>query len=104
MARFALALVVFATFTVYSLGVVYAEGYLAFLAVPLAGGWSTQITLDLGIALVLATFWMVPDAKKHGVSPWPFVAALPALGSVAMLAYLVAREWKRVRTPALASA
>jgi hypothetical protein len=32
------------------------------------------------------------------------VALVFPLGSIGLLAYLVAREWKRLRTPALATA
>jgi len=104
MARFALALVVFLAFTVYSLEVTFTEGYFAFLEVPMLGGWATQITLDLVVALSVGSFWLASDAKKHGLPAWPFLVSLPFLGSVGMLAYLVAREWKGLRaaTPATA--
>lgn len=104
MARFVLALVAFLAFTGYSLEVTFTEGYFGFLEVPMLGGWATQITLDLGVALFVGSLWLVPDAKKHGLPAWPFLAALPFLGSVGMLAYLVAREWKALRAPAAAVA
>jgi hypothetical protein len=56
------------------------------------------------MAASVASMWLVPDAKKHGLSPWPYVALVFPLGSIGLLAYLVAREWKRLRTPALATA
>jgi hypothetical protein len=104
MTRFVVALVVFLAFTIYSVEVTLAEGYVAFLEVPMQGGWATQITLDLVMAASVASMWLVPDAKRHGLSPWPYVVMVLPLGSVGLLAYLVAREWKRLRTPSLATA
>lgn len=103
MTRFALALIALVTFTTYSLTIVANEGLLAVLDL-FAGGWSQQLFIDLFIACGVCTFWIIPDAKKHGVSPWPFVIALPFVGSVATLAYITLREWKRARVPALATA
>jgi hypothetical protein len=97
MARFVAALVVFLAFTLYSVEVIFAEGYLAFLEVPMQGGWALQITLDLVVAASIATMWLVPDAKKRGITTWPFLATLPFLGSISLLAYLVLREWKLAR-------
>lgn len=99
MARFALALAVFVVFTVYSVEVVVSAGPLALLDVVLAGGWSTQIFLDLVIASVFASLWLVPDAKRRGLAAWPYLVALPLVGSVATLAYVVVREWKAARAP-----
>jgi hypothetical protein len=104
MTRFALALVVFLAFTIYSVEVTLTHGYFSFLEVPMQGGWALQITLDLVMAASVASIWLVSDAKTHGLSPWPYVALVFPLGSIGLLAYLVAREWKRLRTPALATA
>lgn len=53
---------------------------------------------------MISTLWLVPDAKRHGLPAWPFLVALPFVGSIASLAYVVAREWRRMRVPALATA
>jgi len=103
MARFVLALIVFVVFTTYSLGIVADEGALAVLDL-LRGGWSQQVFIDLFIACGFVTLWVLPDAKKHGISPWPFIVALPLVGSISTLAYLVLREWKRMRVPPLVNA
>ncbi len=97
MTRFIVALVVFLAFTVYSVEVTIAEGYLAFLQVPMQGGWATQITLDLVLSASIATMWLVPDAKKLGIATWPFLITMPFIGSISLLAYLVLREWKLAR-------
>jgi hypothetical protein len=51
-----------------------------------------QMFLDVGISLAIASFWIVPDAKKHGINPWPYLVACLGLGSIAALAYIVHRE------------
>ncbi|MFN7702083.1 MAG: hypothetical protein ACK6CU_25585 [Deltaproteobacteria bacterium] len=104
MTRFVVALVVFLAFAIYSVAVTLTHGYFSFLEVPLQGGWALQITLDLVVAASVASMWLVSDAKTHGLSPWPYVALVFPLGSIGLLAYLVAREWKIARTPSFATA
>ncbi len=101
MARFALALTALAVFTAYTLHMLANEGVAAIFEL-FRGGWSQQLFIDLFIACGVCTFWMVPDAKRHGISPWPFVFALPWIGSISTLSYIALREWKRMRTPSLA--
>lgn len=104
MARFVVALVAFLAFTLYSAEVTLTHGYLAFLDVPLRGGWALQITLDLVVAASVAALWLVPDAKRHGLPAWPFLAMLPFLGSIGLLAYLATREGMRLRAPLVPNA
>lgn len=88
----ALALLAFVSFTVFSVSVAIAHGPLGFLTLALEGGWGLQMLLDIGVALSLASFWIVPDARRHGINPWPFLASTLALGSIGALAYVVYRE------------
>jgi hypothetical protein len=82
------------TFTVFSLIVVGGEGYFGFLTLAWGSPWGMQVFLDLCIALFLFTSWMLPDAKSHGISIWPYLALVLSLGSIGALAYLVHRELK----------
>ncbi len=50
-------------------------------------GW--QVFTDLVIALVLLLSYIIPDAKRSGRNPWPFVAVTLFLGSFGPLAYIV---------------
>jgi hypothetical protein len=102
MTRFAIALTVFLAFTTFSFRVVFVDGLPGLLAIHAFNGWGPQILTDLVIACVVVTFWLIPDARKHNISPWPFVVGIPLLGSVSTLAYITLREWKRMRTPSLA--
>ena len=98
----ALALVAFVSFTVFSTWVAIEHGPLGFIAVASDGGWGLQMLLDIVISLVVASFWIVSDARRQGINPWPFIAATVPLGSIGALAYLVFRELRRregVRLP-----
>ncbi len=82
-------------FAIWSTAVGIDHGYFGFIDVALREPWAMQMLLDLTISctLVLA-LWLVPDAKRHGISPWPYVVATCALGSIGPLAYLVHRGLK----------
>lgn len=100
MLRLAAAVLVFVAFTSWSMLVTLEHGYWGFLDVALGGDWSSQVFVDLSIAIFLLLGFMRPDARKRGL-PWlPYAIATMALGSIAPLAYMVHREWKALRTPA----
>ena len=50
-------------------------------------GW--QVFTDLVIALVMVMMWLIPEAKKAGRNPWPWLIGTLATGSIAPLLYLV---------------
>jgi hypothetical protein len=50
-------------------------------------GW--QVFADLVIALLLVLSWMVPEAKRAGHNPWPWVVITLFAGSIGPLMYLV---------------
>ena len=50
-------------------------------------GW--QVFIDLVIALVLVLTWLIPEAKKAGRNPWPWVAITLVMGSFGPLLYLL---------------
>ena len=85
---------VFAAFTIYTAIVVMNHGYTGFLELALTGGWGAQVFIDLCIALILFTVWMVPDAREQGIPAWPYFLAILTTGSVGALAYLVHRTAK----------
>ena len=85
---------VFAAFSIYTAIVVMNHGYTGFLELALTGGWGAQVFIDLCIALILFTLWMVPDARKLGIPAWPYFLAILTTGSVGALAYLVHRTAK----------
>lgn len=91
----ALALVTLVTFTAFSVYCGVAEGPLGFLTLVATREWGLQMFLDIGISLVVASFWIVPDARKHGIHPWPYLVACLGVGSIGALGYIVHREVRR---------
>ena len=85
---------VFAAFSIYTSMVVMNHGYTGFLELALTGGWGAQMFIDLSIALILFTIWMVPDARERAIPAWPYFLAILTTGSVGALAYLVHRTAK----------
>jgi hypothetical protein len=98
----ALALATLIVFTAFTLYCGATEGPLGFVQLALGHEWGMQMLLDVGISLVVASFWIVPDARKHGINPWPYLAACLGLGSIGALAYVVHRELAEARRPVLA--
>lgn len=86
-----IALLVLATFGTFSLWVVFTQGYAGFLSLSAREPWALQMLLDLVIACSFVIAWMVKDARKHGITVWPYVAMTFPLGSIGVLVYLVRR-------------
>lgn len=103
--RIGLLVAILAVHTLVTVLGVIDVGYLGLFQLGLRDWAARQVFLDLSIALLLMTTWLVPDARKHGISPWPYVIAMLPLGSFGPLGYLIHREWSRgrVREPARAA-
>ena len=97
MTRLLLAIVALLGFTVYTVIVAVEHDLLGFLASHQEGGWALQVFIDLTIATL--GFWLLalPDAKRRGITAWPYALAAPLTGSIALLAYLVHREWRAMQ-------
>jgi hypothetical protein len=85
-------------FTLYSLTVVATQGLSALIPSHLSYGgfgWPMQVFTDL--VLMAAGFLVVaaPDARRRGITFWPYVIATLLLGSIGMLAYYVRRGLSR---------
>ena len=95
--RLALALLVFVAFTGWSTSVAIAHGSTGFLTLAAREPWALQMLLDLLLSLFVAMAWVRGDAQQRGL-PWvPYVVLAPILGSPAVLAYLVHREFAALR-------
>lgn len=53
--------------------------------------WVVQVFVDLVLALSLVCVWIWNDARSRGANPVPWVLATVFIGSIAPLAYLLAR-------------
>lgn len=86
-----LPLAVLVPFSAYSIWVILQRGYFGFLELALREPWAGQLLVDLVIAVVISATWMRRDARERNLPVWPYLLALPFLGSLASLAYLVHR-------------
>lgn len=76
----------FLVLTVYSVGQV---GYLGLFEYHLHSPAGWQVFVDLVIALLLVMLWLIPEARRSGHNPWPWLVGTLFLGSIAPLLYLV---------------
>lgn len=76
----------------------WSEGLAAFKS-----PWALQVALDLCVACWFSAMWMRKDAQRHGINALPFLIALPFLGSIATLAYVVRRSFVASSAPAFRS-
>ncbi len=84
-----LAILILIPFSILSAYAVMQVGYLGIFEYHLHSPAGWQVITDLVIALVLVLLWLVPDAKRTGRSPWPWVAMTLVLGSFGPLLYLL---------------
>ncbi len=87
-----IARVVLVAFGVWTAVIVVEHGYTGFLGLALAEDWAAQMLVDLVIALTVALGWLIGDARRRGVSPWPYVALTLVAGSIGPLLYLSLRS------------
>ena len=50
-----------------------------------SAGW--QVFVDLVIALILVLTWLVPQARRDGRNPWPWVVGTLFVGVISPLLY-----------------
>jgi hypothetical protein len=91
MKKIAVPLVVLLAFSAFSLWVVATKGYFGFLTLARDEPWGLQVLLDVCIACVLYSTWMVRDARERKLPVAPYLVAMLFLGSIGALAYLVHR-------------
>lgn len=101
--RLAALIVVFVSFTAFSLVVTFEEGYWGFLANARDHAWGLQVLLDLSIAINLLAVHMYFRARRTGAPFWPYLLSLPWLGSIGALAFYIHAEIAEGRQPPVTS-
>lgn len=88
MTRRTVAWIVLVPFLVLTAWAVAEDGLVGIFAHQTSrpAGW--QVLVDLVIALVIVLSWLVPEARRAGRNPWPFVVATLLAGSIGPLLYL----------------
>lgn len=90
----ALLWIVLLDFAAFSGWVMWEIGYLGIWQAGMSSPGAIQILIDLVILGGLFCTWMIKDARKRQVNPWPWVVSTFALGSLVPLTYLLVREYK----------
>lgn len=83
-----LAIALLIPFTVLSLYALWKVGYIGLFDYHRHSPAGWQVFTDLVIALILVLSWMVPEMRRAGRNPWPWIAATIFLGSIGPLLYL----------------
>ena len=84
-----LAIVILIPFLVLTAYSVAQVGYFGLFEYHLHSPAGWQVFTDLVIALILVLTWLIPEARRNGRNPWPWVGATLCLGSIGPLLYLV---------------
>ena len=84
-----LALVLLVPFALLTLYALQQVGYVGIFDYHRHSPAGWQVFADLVIALVLVLSWLIPEARRAGRNPWPWVVATVFLGSIGPLLYLV---------------
>ena len=95
--RLMVLLLIIAAFGVLTTLALMDVGYFGIIEPHFRAWGAAQVFFDLVIVCVLACFWMVDDARRRGLSAWPFILITLVAGSFGPLAYLVVRELRSPR-------
>ncbi|MEO8702473.1 MAG: hypothetical protein ABI867_20685 [Kofleriaceae bacterium] len=90
-ARPLLAVAILIPFLAFSLWVAVTHGLFGFLTLARDEPWGLQVLLDLLIACSFGLTWVAQDARKRGITAWPYFIATFLLGSIGLLAYAIRR-------------
>ena len=86
--------IVLLAFSALTVIAVVNHGATGILQYQLANSAGIQVLVDLVIALAFFLVWMWNDAKKRGVSPWPWLILTLIAGSFGPLIYFLLREYQ----------
>lgn len=96
MNRKILAITLLIPFSLLSIYAVLDVGYIGILDYHRHSSAGWQVFADLVIAVILVLSWMIPEAKRTGRNPWPWVAITLPLGSIGPLLFLATAKEETV--------
>jgi len=85
--------VVYLAFMAVSAWATFEVGYFGIFAAAAEGPGSMQVFFDLVVACILGSAWLHRHATERGRNPWPWLLAVPALGSIPLMTYAVGSLW-----------
>jgi len=88
----------FISFSIFSSWVMWNIGYMGIWQAGFESSGSLQILLDLAVCCLLICSWIKSDAKNRGINPYPWFVAVLTSGSLAILVYLIVREYQQQPT------
>lgn len=88
-ARKTIAIILLLPFSILSAYAVYKVGYVGIFDYHRHSPAGWQVFIDLVIACILCLTWLIPEAKRKGRNPIPFVVLTLFLGSFGPLLYIV---------------
>ncbi len=91
--RLAALATVFSAFLFLTVVAVLQHSFFGVFEAAFRDSASMQVFFDLVISASLFAVWMLVDARRRGAVVWPYLLALPAVGSFSPLVYLMLREW-----------
>ncbi|MGE0788483.1 MAG: hypothetical protein AB7S26_22600 [Sandaracinaceae bacterium] len=89
---------VFLDFAAFTLWIVFTQDNLALIRENLTNPWGLQVALDLCFSAMFGSMWLYRDAKKKGINPWPWLAAVLPTGSLSLLAYATVHGFAKDKT------
>ena len=84
-------------FLAWSLAAVATEGPFGFWVEHTQHLWGVQIWMDLLIGIGVALIFVIPEARKAGMTPLPWVVLTLCTGSIGLLAMVARLFWLRSR-------
>lgn len=84
-----LAIILLVPFLALTLYAVFTVGYIGIFDYQRHSPAGWQVFVDLVIALFLVFCYIVPEAKKAGKNPWPWLITALFLGSIGPLLYII---------------
>ncbi len=82
-----LSIVLLVPFTALTGYALYDIGFMGVFEHQFSNSGGLQVWIDLAIAVTLILFWLVPNAKRTGRNPWPYVIITMIAGSFGPLLY-----------------
>jgi len=90
--RLAAVVAIFLAFTGWTLWSVGGVGLGGLLGLLQGDPWGRQVFVDLCISITVAWTFMYSDSRARRLPFWPYVLGSVAVGSIAILAWLIHRE------------
>lgn len=89
--RLGLPAVILLVFGVFTVDVWVRQGPLGLISIVTREPWGAQLFVDVLLCAFFAGAWIWKDARERGLRAMPYLVALPCVGSLAVLAYVIHR-------------